>query len=557
MRPGSLAPDQLERLLEVGRGLVAELDVDEVLHRVIEAARDLTGARYAALGVLDAEKTELERFVYVGIGEQERHRIGPLPRGHGLLGELIRDPRPLRMARISDHPHSYGFPAEHPPMTSFAGVPVMIRGEVYGNLYLTEKARGSEFDERDEELLVVLAEWAAIAIENARAHTALEQRRVELERAVRGLEATVQLSREAGGETDLDRVLELTVKRARALVDARSCLVFLFEGRTLRVAAVAGDADAGVVGERLDGHDTPADAVVRAGAALRAVGEALEPFRKIGITTQQAIFAPLRFRDSTVGAIGAFDPLDWGPEFSRDDELLLASFATSAGSALAATLALEDEKLQLSIAASERERRRWARELHDETLQELGALRVMLESSLEVNDVDAMREALDRSGGQIASVIEGLHGLITELRPAALDELGAGAALEVLVTRLRNRGAVAIELDVDLAWERGAASSRLGAELESTVYRIVQEALNNVIKHADATRANVVVEETDGKIRIAVEDDGAGFDSTRVSGGFGLSGMRERVALAGGELRIEPSERGGTRLTAMLPAERS
>lgn len=144
-RPEALEAIELERLLSVGRRLVSELDLDSVLRDVLEAARELTGARYAALGVLDTEGSGLERFLYVGIGEEERRRIGQLPKGHGILGELISDPRPLRLDRIGDHPHSYGFPAGHPEMTTFVGVPIMIRGEVYGNVYLTEKQGGGPF----------------------------------------------------------------------------------------------------------------------------------------------------------------------------------------------------------------------------------------------------------------------------------------------------------------------------------------------------------------------------------------------------------------------------
>ena len=153
--------------------------------------------------MLDSDKRELERFLFVGIDEQTRAEIGPLPRGHGILGELIRNPEPLRLRRISDHPRSYGFPSGHPEMTTFAGVPVTVRGEVYGNLYLSEKAEGAEFDERDERLLIVLAEWAAIAIENARIYEAAERGRTELERAVAWLQATASLSRELSGETDI------------------------------------------------------------------------------------------------------------------------------------------------------------------------------------------------------------------------------------------------------------------------------------------------------------------------------------------------------------------
>jgi signal transduction histidine kinase len=555
MRSGSLKQEQLERLLEAGRGLVSELDLDGVLSRVLDAARDLTGARYAALGVLDERKELLDRFVFVGIDEEQRQRIGPLPRGHGILGELIRDPRPLRLRRISDHARSYGFPGEHPEMTTFLGSPVMIRGEVYGNLYLTEKVGGEEFTERDEELLGVLAEWAAIAIENARVHTALEERREELERAVRTLQATVDLSREVGGESDLERVLELVVKRSRALVDANACLVLLLDAGRLRVAAAAGEVPPDAVGSALALDEARAAAeVLESGAVVQIELRRLTAFARLGLEVRSAMLAPLRFRGRNVGVLVAFDRLADDPEFTRDDELVLGSFAISAGSAVAATLELEDEKLQLSIRASEQERRRWARELHDETLQELSALRVLQESALGVNDAEAMRGALERASAQVGSVIEGLQGLITELRPAALDELGPGAALEALTDRMRERNGLAIDVDLDLAWEGGRVATRHEPELEATIYRIVQEALNNVAKHAEATRAQVVVEETDGRIRIAVEDDGCGFQPGRVSSGFGLSGMRERVALAGGELRIERSERGGTKLTALLPS---
>ena len=212
MSADGLAHHQLQRLLDVGRTLVSELDVEVVLGQVLEVARELTGARYAALGILDEDKQELERFVFAGIDEETRREIGPLPRGRGILGELIRDPRPLRLERVGDHPRSYGFPAGHPEMTSFLGVPIVIRGEAYGNLYLTDKSGGA-FDESDEESVVVLAEWASIAIGNARLYERVESRREELERAVRGLEATTAIARAVGGETDLERVLELVAKQ--------------------------------------------------------------------------------------------------------------------------------------------------------------------------------------------------------------------------------------------------------------------------------------------------------------------------------------------------------
>lgn len=381
-----LSHAQLERLLEVGRSLVSVPDPDEVLELVTAAARDLTGARYAALGVLDREGAGLEHFVAVGLDEEEQRAIGPFPRGRGILGELIRNPVPLRLRRISEHPRSYGFPANHPRMESFLGVPIRIREEVFGNLYLTEKDDSDGFTAADERLVVILSEWAAIAIDGSR------------------------------------------------------------------------------------------------------------------------------------------------------------SFAA--------------EKLRLSIRSSELERRRWARELHDETLQELGALRVMQESALRAADPEVERDALARADRQVERIIDSLQGLITELRPAALDQLGPQPAVEALVARLRARSGLAIELDVDLAYEAGRVGERLTPELESAIYRIVQEALTNVLKHAAAERARVLIEERDDAVVVTVEDDGVGIDPQPAPRGFGIVGMRERAELLGGTLELLSAATGGSRVRAVLPVER-
>ena len=164
----SLEDDKLRRLLDVGRELASEPDSERVLERVLEEARSITGARFAAVGVLDVERIELERFLTSGMDADTRRAIGEPPRGRGVLGLLIVDPRPLRLADLGQHPHSYGFPEGHPPMGSFLGVPMLIGGEAWGNLYLTEKQGGGEFTDFDEDAAVLLAQWAATAIENAR-----------------------------------------------------------------------------------------------------------------------------------------------------------------------------------------------------------------------------------------------------------------------------------------------------------------------------------------------------------------------------------------------------
>src|ERR671914_548106 len=238
-------------------------------------ARELTGARYAALGVLDEHREELERFVTLGIDDATHAAIGDLPRGRGVLGELIDRPSPLRLEDVSYHPRSYGFPLGHPEMHTFLGVPILIRDEVWGNLYLTEKAGGEEFSGADEEALVVLADWAAIAMENARLYRGVRERRDELERAVRTLEATNEITRAVGGEVELDRILELIAKRGRALVEARMMMIALLQGDEMRIVATAGQVPRDLLGSAAPidasggGFALPAPPLARPGTRSR------------------------------------------------------------------------------------------------------------------------------------------------------------------------------------------------------------------------------------------------------------------------------------------------
>jgi len=561
--PGNSDPQlqetQLRRLLEVGRALVAELDVEAVLLRILETARDLTRARYAALGILDSRKEELERFVFVGIDDETRRLIGPLPRGHGVLGELIRDPRPLRLADVTQHERSYGFPPGHPPMKTFLGVPISIRGEAWGNLYLTDKADGLHFDHADEESAVVLSEWAAIAINNARLYEDVARRRAELERAVRGLEATATVARSVGVETDLERVLELIVKRGRALVDARSLLVLLEEGGALRVVSAAGQLGVAALDAILPLEGTVAGTVVNAGAAARVadlteLGHGLEP---IAGTATSALVVPLGFRGRARGALVALDRTDGSHVFDADDEHLLASFGASAAIAIATAQSVEADRLRHSIRASEAERKRWARELHDETLQDLGALKLSLETALRASQEDTLVDATANAVEQLQFTIESLQNVIAELRPAALDQLGIKPAVEALVARTAATSGLDIDARVELSYSGSQVPRRLDPEVENTVYRLVQESLTNAVKHAGAERASVAILEGDDDVSVTVEDDGSGFDPSKPRAGFGLVGMRERVELVGGRLTIESVPGGGTMVRAHLPARRA
>lgn len=556
-----LTASQLRQLLDVGRALVAELDVEVVLRRILETARDLTRARYAAIGILDSDKMRLERFVFVGVDEEARRRIGPLPRGHGVLGELIRHPEPLRLRDVTQHPRSYGFPPGHPPMKSFLGVPISIRGEAYGNLYLADKAGGVEFDERDEESVVVLSDWASIALDNARLYQDVASRRADLERAVRGLEATATVARAVGFETDLARVLELVVKRGRALVDARSLLVLLQEGGALEVVATAGQIGNETVGARLPLEGTLAGTVVTTAAAERVpsladrVGHGLDA---ISAGAASALVVPLGYRGRARGVLVALDRAHGSPIFDPDDAHLLTSFGASAAIAIATAQSVETERLRDSIRASEAERKRWARELHDETLQELGALKLSLGSAIASGDAAALAAASRGAVDQLQFSIENLQNLIAELRPASLDELGITPAVEALAARIAATSGLAVDLQIDLGrGDDSTAKPRLDPEIEGTLYRLVQEALTNAVKHAGAEHLSVEIVERNEKVSVRVSDDGSGFEAGTPSRGYGLVGMHERVELVDGRLVIESTAGSGTTISAELPSRRS
>jgi signal transduction histidine kinase len=543
---------RLARLIDAGRGLLSELDLDTVLDRLLLTAADLTGARYVALGILDQSRRELARFLTRGIDEESHRAIGDLPRGRGILGVLIEDPRPLRLDDVGDHPRSYGFPPGHPPMRSFLGVPILIRGQAWGNLYLTEKAGDESFSAEDEEAVVVLADWAAIAIENAGLYRDVAARREELERAVRGLQATAAIARAVGGETELERILELVVKRGRALMEAHDVLIMLRDGDELVIAAGAGHVQVDEEG-RLPLAGSTAGQVLAEGRSRRiadAAHELLIPPERLGLDhASTALLVPLVYRGQGLGVLAAFDRLDGDGAFSREDEQLLEAFAAQAATAVATAKSVEADRRRRSMAAAEAERHRWARELHDETLQALGGLKVLLSSAARLDDPEAMRSAMRDATRQLSGDIESLRSLIAELRPPALDQLGLAAALTSLAQRTAAANGLEIHAEVQLGEDQ-----RLASELETTVYRIVQESLTNVVKHARAASVELRVSCDGPELEVCVADDGIGFDPEGAhAAGFGLAGMRERVELAGGELSVLPGAVAGTTVQARLP----
>lgn len=547
----TVPPDepQFRRLLDVGRALVSELDPEAVLARILEEARAITGARFAALGVLDEQRAELERFLTSGIEEADRRTIGDLPRGRGVLGVLIEEPRPLRLADVGRHPQSFGFPEGHPPMKTFLGVPIVIRGRAWGNLYLTEKADGGEFTEADEEAAVVLSEWAATAIENARLYEASDRRREEAERAVQGLRAARDITDAIAGVGELERILELIVKRGRALVDARAVLIMLREGSELVVAASAGHVAEGP-GHRLPISDSTSGRVLEQGRPER-ISDVSTHLRvtpdRFGVPdAHTGLLVPMIHRGAGVGVLAAFDHGKDAGTFSAEDERVLRSFASSAANAVTIHRSVEADRLRSAITAADAERRRWARELHDQTLQALGGLRVLLAAAQRRNQAIADEPAIAQAIEDIELETDNLRAIINDLRPSLLDDIGLVPAIEALVDRRRATG---LEIVSHVALTN---VERLDPELETTIYRLLQEALTNVAKHARAGSARVSARMTESEVLLEVHDDGVGFDTGAQTSGFGLSGMRERVYLAGGRLEVESGEIGTT-VTASLP----
>jgi len=350
VRPG-LAVGSVSHVLDLARGVLAELDLDVVLDRVLRAAQELTGAGYAALGVLDSSATGLERFIFLGVDDVARDAIGALPRGRGVLGELILNPAPLRLDDVSSHLSSYGFPQGHPVMRSFLGVPIMTGGRAYGNLYLTEKQSDGVFTDDDEQAAVVLAEFAGVAVANAQRYHRARRQRDELQETVTALEASTEVAHTAGRQTDLTVVLEMIATRGRALVAARALVIELLEvPDTLVIAAGAGDWNINLRGSRIRLANTVAEVALQT-RQVQPIHE--EPNRArftwsglggLGVRADSGLAVPLIHDGRPYGAMIAIDRLQDQQRLTDSDARLLAAFAASAARAIATAIAIASER---------------------------------------------------------------------------------------------------------------------------------------------------------------------------------------------------------------------
>ncbi|HSO52609.1 MAG TPA: GAF domain-containing sensor histidine kinase [Actinomycetes bacterium] len=531
--------ERYEPLLETGLALAAELSLPAALQRIVELAAELTDARYGALGVLGRDGLITE-FVATGVSDAERAAIGHIPVGRGILGVLIHDARPLRLHDIAGDPRSVGFPANHPPMHSFLGAPVTARGQVYGNLYMTEKHGGEDFDADDERALTLLATQAGVAIQNAYLYEEAQDR-------ARRLEAARAISTAILAGTDPAELLGLIVRHARALVGADLATLALPAG-TDRLVIEAAD---GLLSEVLQGATFPTQEsvtgdVIRTGKAVVLADAGADPRSAQPIVAAgagPALFIPLAVRGRILGSLTVANARG-GPPLREAAVQLVETFAEQAA------VALEYARLQgeLKRLAVLEDRERIAKELHDGAIQALFAVGMGLQGSALLATDDDLRGRLQHAVEELDRVIRDLRNYIFGLRPGILADRQLDQALHGLAEELQQRTEVLVITEVDPA----AAAELTGRAAD--VVQLAREALSNVSRHAQATTCRVsLYRDGDGGV-LEVDDDGRGFDPTTISGsGQGLGNLRERAEGLGGRAEIHSVPGEGTKVRITIP----
>jgi signal transduction histidine kinase len=423
-------------------------------------------------------------------------------------------------------------------MTTFLGVPIVLRGNAYGNLYITEKRDGSEFTQEDEELTRLLAAQAAVAVENARLHESSS-------RWLRQLESLNEIVNEIATQVEPEPVLAIVAARLRELIHARVVLIALLDRTGLpRVAAADGDGAARLLGTPLAVDASKIGRVVQRARPERVDMLPNDPevdqtiVRQMGFSS--GLYVPLIVEGRVLGVIAAHDREGPDPRFGDEDLRVGENLARRAAIAVDLTRRVSREGMRRVVEAQELERSRLARELHDETGQALASILLGLRTLEQTLDSEHARTRVASVRELAVSTLHNVRRLAVELRPAALDDFGLDAAIERLVETYRENAATAVDLEIRIGDER------LPPDVETTLYRIVQEGLTNITKHAEASRISVLLTRKERTVVLVVEDDGRGFDTRTATDGLGLAGMRERVALVGGRMRVETGDAGTT-----------
>ncbi|WP_395695155.1 GAF domain-containing protein [Nocardioides sp.] len=535
-------------LLDAVVTLAADLNIDELLQRIVEIGADLAGARYVALGVLaDAGARgdhRLQTFVTHGLTAEQKAAIGDLPRGHGLLGLLIDRPEKVRLHDIAAHPASVGFPAEHPPMRSFLGVPVRTGQKVFGNLYLSEKLDGSDFTEEDERIVVGLAGAAGVAIENARLHAEAVRRERWLDAAAEVTSVLLQPEAE-------DSALQVVADRARVLADADVAWVVAGQDAAdLRLQVVSGlpadpEAMASIDLSRSLARSVVASELPIAVEDLAADPRAVDVADRLGWPELgPAIVVPLRSSAGVDGVVALAWLRNSGARWALVDPALPTRFAEQAALALRISAARRDEQ---RLALLE-DRDRIARDLHDLVIQRLFAAGLGLQATAHQvgagADVDVPAK-LDATVDELDTTIRDIRRTIF-----ALGSMDTGAAdLQSAVVEVVERAHSALKFRPDLTFD-GPVRTLVGDELVPDVLAVLTETLSNVARHAAASSVSVALSVDDG-LRLRVADDGRGMAPDVAESG--LSNMRRRAEARGGRLTIESAAGAGTCITWWVP----
>ncbi|MGW1680669.1 GAF domain-containing sensor histidine kinase [Saccharopolyspora sp. NPDC002376] len=532
--------DQMDVLLEAVFAISSELELDSVLRRIVRTAIDLVDARYGAIGVLAPDGT-LSRFMYDGIDEETTRRIGHLPTGRGVLGVVIEADKLLRLDDISEHPASVGFPAHHPPMRTFLGVPIRARQEVFGRLYLTEKLGGGAFTEDDEVVLQALAGAAGIAVDNARLFE-------EVRRRERWLDATGEITAELLAGTDPIDALQVIAERASELTQADYALLAVpARGDDVEIEELTVTVSAGAGVEDLVGRSIPVEGSVAGQVFRERVPRNVPNLSTVegaAVELGPALAVPMRAEGTISGVLLAVRRAG-AKGFDEEKLLVVSSFADQAALALRWAEA-QAARRELDVLA---DRDRIARELHDHVIQRLFAIGMAMQgtqrrASRTTGVADRLTEHID----QLHEVIQDLRASIFDLQVAAEHPSGFRNRVQRVVTDVV--GDNPIRITMRMSGPLDVLPSRLAEHAES----VVLEAVSNTVRHAQASELSVTIS-LDDDLTIDVTDNGIGIQSTVAHSG--LHNLAERAVQMGGRCTVERLPTGGTRVLWTAPLSAS
>ncbi len=533
--------DRVRQLLDAVVGIGSGLDLEQALARIVQAAVTLVDARYGALGVLAASGDRLARFITVGLSEEQVAAIGLFPQGHGVLGELIRDPVPLRTEDLTTHPRSYGFPANHPPMHAFLGVPIRVRDEVFGNLYLTEKHGGAPFDADDEAVLKALAAAAGVAIDNARLYD-------EARRRQEWLETTAELTRGLLSDEDVDDVLAAFAQRVRRFTASDLAVIAVPDpgGEELLVAAADGQGADRMRGAALGVEGTLIGAVYKS-ARVDAPADVATDARGDGLGSEAgfgpALVVPLGGAGQVRGVLALYRLAG-----ASGYEQATIGLTTDLGVQAAVVLELADRRRDSELLSLYADRDRIGRDLHDLAIQRLFATSMSLQGAYKITSKPAVARRIAQAVSDLDDTIKVIRSTIFALHAHEDEDEAPGVRAQVMEVCEQAARTLGFSPAVRFT---GPVDHLVGAQVAEHLLAVLREALSNAARHAGASSVEVDLAADGGSVALTVTDDGVGI----TTGGrrSGLENLRERAQQLGGSFSVRPGASGGTVLVWKVP----